>query len=433
MIEHIELTKRFDKISPLSINDFIDSDGYNVFKEVLKMKQSDILNEITLSKITGRGGAGFPVSIKMKSFARETGIKYIVCNADEGEPGNFKDRYLMEKDPHQIIEGMLISAFSTGATYGYIYIRGEYSNAISIIKHAVEEAYKNKYLGANILGSDFSFDIEIRRGAGAYICGEEFSLIESIEGKAGRVRVKPPYPTEQGVYNKPTLMNNVETFCNLPFILRIGGKEYSKIGNKFATGTKLISLTGNVKNTGVYEVPFGTTIREVIEVLGGGTLENRKIKMVQLGGASGVIIPESFLDVEIDNEKIANFDSKIGAGAIIVIDERFDLFDLVLKNMEFFKHESCGKCTPCREGTVQLYKLLEKIANGTGHLKDLEKLKELSINVKENSLCGLGMAAPNPILCTLEIFYDEYVERINQHHSKRSIDKGLISDASITR
>jgi NADH-quinone oxidoreductase subunit F len=433
MIEYIEITKRFDKISPFSINDYIKLDGYKVLKKVLKMKQSDVINEITLSKITGRGGAGFPVSVKMKSFANESGIKYVVCNADEGEPGNFKDRYLMEKDPHQIIEGMLISAYSTGATYGYIYIRGEYSDAIRTIKHAVDEAYKNKYLGTNILGSDFSFDIEIRRGAGAYICGEEFSLIESIEGKAGRVRVKPPYPTEQGVYNKPTLLNNVETFCNLPFILRIGGKEYSKIGNEFETGTKLISLSGTVKKTGVFEVPFGTTIRDVIEVLGGGTLENKKIKMVQLGGASGVIIPESLLDVEIDNEKFANFDSKIGAGAIIVIDERFDLFDLVLKNMDFFKHESCGKCTPCREGTVQLYKLVEKIANGTGQLKDLEKLKELSINVKENSLCGLGMAAPNPILCTLEYFYDEYLERINENHSNNSDNKGFISDATIRR
>ena len=326
MIQRKELTKRFKKIDPLSITDYLKTDGYKELKKALSMSKEEILEEITLSRITGRGGAGFPVSMKMKSFSKETGQKYVVCNADEGEPGNFKDRYLMENDPHQIIEGMVISAYSTNASKGFIYIRGEYQNAIAIMKHTIQEARKHNFLGENIFATDFDFDIEIRRGAGAYVCGEEFALIESIEGKPGRTRVKPPYPSEKGVYDLPTLINNVETFCNLPFILRIGGLEYSKIGSNYASGTKLISLSGNVKNKGLYEVPYGKSIREVINHLGGGVPNGHKIKMVQLGGACGAIIPPSLLDMDIDNEKFETFDSKMGAGAIIVIDDRQDLF-----------------------------------------------------------------------------------------------------------
>ena len=276
MIQRKELTKRFGKIDPLSITDFLTMDGYRMLKKALSMKQDDILEEITQSRITGRGGAGFPTSIKMKSFSNESGLKYIICNADEGEPGNFKDRYLMENDPHQIIEGMLISAFSTGASKGFIYIRGEYQKAISIMKHTIEEARRHRFLGTRIFDTDFHFDIEIRRGAGAYVCGEEFALIESIEGKPGRTRVKPPFPSQKGVFDQPTLINNVETFCNLPFILDIGGKKYSEIGSSFASGTKLISLSGNVKNKGLYEVPFGRTIKEVINVLGKGVKDIKK-------------------------------------------------------------------------------------------------------------------------------------------------------------
>lgn len=414
MIERIELTKRFNKIDPLSINDFLKFDGYKIFKKALTMKQSDIINEIATSRITGRGGAGFPVSIKMKSFADESGMKYIICNADEGEPGNFKDRYLMEKDPHQIIEGILISAYSTGASKGFIYIRGEYSKSISTMRHTIEEAYINNYLGKNILGTEFCFDIEIRRGAGAYICGEEFALIESIEGKPGRTRVKPPFPSQQGVYNMPTLINNVETFCNLPFILRIGGEEYSKIGSEYASGTKLISLTGNVNKKGLYEVPYGRTIKEVIEILGGGIKDNKEIKMVQLGGACGAIIPPELLDMDIDNERFVIFDSKMGAGAIIVMDESFDLFDIILRNMEFFQHESCGKCIPCREGHVQIVNLVRKFVRYSATKEDYVSLESLANVINETTLCGLGQTSMTSIISTMMFFQEEYEQRIRE-------------------
>lgn len=421
MIERKELTKRFDKINPLSIEDYCMEDGYKMFKKALTMKPIQILEEITLSRITGRGGANFPTSIKMKSFFREKGEKLIICNADEGEPGNFKDRYMMEKDPHQIIEGMLISAYTTGASKGYIYIRGEYSKAIDIMKHTINVAKKHHFLGDNILQTDFSFDIEIRRGAGAYVCGEEFALIESIEGKPGRTRVKPPFPTEQGIHLKPTLINNVETYCNLPFILRIGGEKYSEIGSDYASGTKLISLSGNVKNKGLYEVPYGKTIREVIEQCGNGIKEDRNIKMVQLGGACGAIIPPTLLDMDIDNERFEIFDSKMGAGAIIVIDDRFDLFDIILRNMEFFKHESCGKCTPCREGHIQVVNLLKKFVDYKATTYDYNSLKSLAHVIHETSLCGLGQTSQTSIISTMEFFNEEYLKRIKESNKRSEV------------
>ena len=412
MIQHRVLSKRFDKIDPFNIDEFIMHDGYSMFLKALDMKPEEILEEITLSRITGRGGANFPTSIKMKSFAKETGQKYVICNADEGEPGNFKDRYLMEKDPHQIIEGMLISAYATGATKGYIYIRGEYTKSINIMRNAIKTAREQKYLGDNIFNTGMTFDIEIRRGAGAYVCGEEFALIESIEGKPGRTRVKPPFPSECGVFNQPTLINNVETFCNLPFIIDIGGQAYSEIGSDYASGTKLISLSGNVQNKGLYEVPFGKTIREVIEVLGGGTTEGRNIKMVQLGGACGAIIPPSLLDMDIDNERFEIFDSKMGAGAIIVIDDSHDMFDIILRNMEFFLHESCGKCTPCREGHVQIVNLIRKFVNYEATIKDYHSLESLASVIHETTLCGLGQTSPTSIISTMEFFQKEYIDRI---------------------
>ena len=419
MIERKELTKRFDKINPLSIEDYCMEDGYKMLKKALAMKPLDILEEIKLSRITGRGGANFPTSIKMKAFFNETGEKFLVCNADEGEPGNFKDRYMMEKDPHQIIEGMIISAYTTGANKGYIYIRGEYNKAIDIMKHTIKVSKKHRFLGENILDSKFNFDIEIRRGAGAYVCGEEFALIESIEGKPGRTRVKPPFPTEKGINQKPTLINNVETFCNLPYIVRIGGEMFSKIGSDYASGTKLISLTGNVKNRGLFEVPYGRTIREVIDICGKGIKDDKALKMVQLGGACGAIIPPSLLDMDIDNERFEIFDSKMGAGAIIVIDERFDLFDILLRNMEFFKHESCGKCTPCREGHIQIVNLLKKFVGYKATTYDYNSLKSLASVIHETSLCGLGQTSQTGIISTMEFFNEEYLERIRES-GKRS-------------
>jgi len=415
MIQRIELTKRFKKIDPMSFDDFVNFEGYKMFEKALfSLEPEQIIEEVTLSRITGRGGANFPTSMKMKSFSKMEGLKYIVCNADEGEPGNFKDRYLMENDPHQILEGILISAFATGATKGFIYIRGEYQKSIMIMKHAIRESRKHGYLGNDIFGTEFCFDIEVRRGAGAYVCGEEFALIESIEGKPGRTRVKPPYPSECGIFNMPTLINNVETFCNLPFILDIGGKAYCEIGSDYASGTKLISLSGNVNKKGLYEVPYGRTIREVIEVLGEGIADNHQLKMVQLGGACGAIIPPELLDMDIDNEKFEIFDSKMGAGAVIVIDDRHDMFDIILRNMEFFAHESCGKCTPCREGHIQIVNLIKKFCNYEATMNDYNSLKSLVAVVHETTLCGLGQTSPTSITSTMEFFNDEYMKRIEE-------------------
>ncbi len=419
MIEQRLITSRIGKINPLLIENILELDGYKTFEKVLSMDRLDVIDEIEKSKLRGRGGAGFPVSIKLIALAKEKDfIKYIICNADEGEPGNFKDRYLMENDPHQILEGMLISAYAAHATKGYIYIRGEFNHAISVMKNALDEMKSHNLLGDNILNSKFSFDIEIRSGAGSYVCGEEFSLLESIEGKPGRTRVKPPFPTSKGLFGKPTLINNVETFATLPAILKMGGEAYAKIGTPSSTGTKLISLSGNVKNKGVYEIAFGVSIRDVILKLGGGIPGNRKIKMVQLGGACGPMIPEYMLDMMIDFERFEEFESKTGAGAIIVIDDRFDLFDLLVRVAEFFAHESCGKCTPCREGNFQLINTLKKFQNKEATEKDLISLESQARVMHQTSLCGLGQTAPTAIISTLHYFRWEYINRIESFVAK---------------
>jgi NADH-quinone oxidoreductase subunit F len=320
----------------------------------------------------------------------------------------------MEKDPHQLIEGILISAYAIGAQKGYIYIRGEYQSAIYLVEQAILEAKKHGYLGEHICGKDFHFELEVRQGAGAYVCGEEFALLESIEGKPGRTRVKPPFPTEAGLFMKPTLINNVETFSTLPHIIDLTGEEYGKLGSDFASGTKLISLSGNVKRKGIYEVEYGTTIRQVIEELGGGVSGGNKINMVQLGGACGPIIPEHLLDMDIDNERFEIFNSKMGAGAIIVIDDRFDLFEILIRTMSFFEHESCGKCAPCREGHIQIVKLLQKFYDTKVTQKDYESLISLANVIHETALCGLGQSSTTSILATVEFFQYYYQQRIRQ-------------------
>lgn len=414
MLEMKVISRRFGKVNPASIEDFIRTNGYNALKKAIKMEKTSIIEEVQTSKLRGRGGAGFPTHLKMMGLAKETNLpKYIICNGDEGEPGNFKDRMMMENDPYQIVEGMTIVAYATSASKGFIYIRGEYQDAIKALKHATEEARKNNYLGEKILGSNFNFDIEIRSGAGSYVCGEEFALIESIEGKPGRTRVKPPFPTSKGVYNQPTLINNVETFANIPEIINVSGKEFAKIGTPSSTGTKLICLSGNVNKPGIYEIPFGVPIRDVIFELGGGVKNNRSIKMVQLGGACGPIIPEYMLDMIIDYERFEEFESKTGAGAIIVIDDRFDLFDILLKTVHFFEHESCGKCVPCREGHTQLVLLLKKFINKVATTKDLDSLESLARVMHQTSLCGLGQTSPTSIISTLRYFRDEYIDRID--------------------
>lgn len=407
------LTKRIGHINPLSIKDAMEQNSYEQFKAALKRDRFDLIDEMKTAQLRGRGGAGFPMHIKLMSLIKEeSSPKYIVCNADEGEPGNFKDRYLMENDPHMIIEGILIAAYITGANKGYFYIRGEYNKAISVMKWAVDEARKHNVLGKNILGSKVDFDIEIRVGAGSYVVGEEFAMIESLEGKAGRTRIKPPFPTDKGLFNKPTLLNNVETFSNLPFIIKMGGKKYSEIGTDTSKGTKLISLSGNVNKPGVYEIPFGITIREVIQTLGEGIPKNRKIKMVQLGGACGPIIPEFMLDMQIDYDRFEEFESKTGAGAIIVMDERQDLFEILKRIVKFFAHESCGRCTPCREGHAHLEQLIQKFFDHDGTPKDLYSLESLARVVHQSSLCGLGQSSPISIISSLSYFREEYHNRM---------------------
>ncbi|MBI9008870.1 MAG: SLBB domain-containing protein [Tenericutes bacterium] len=412
MIQMKLISKRFGSINPLSIDSYMNADGYKGLEKALKMHPNKIIDELEKSRIRGRGGAGFPAHTKVRALSKQSGDKYIVCNADEGEPGNFKDRSIMENDPHAIIEGMIILAYATGASKGIIYIRGEYQNAIMIMKASIKAAEEKGLIGENIQNKSFDFKIEVRSGAGSYVCGEEFSLIESIEGKPGRSRTKPPYPTEKGIHNLPTLINNVETFANFSHIILMGGDEFAKIGTKSSTGTKLISLSGNVKNKGLYEVPFGTSIRDVIFKLGKGVKNNRKIKMVQLGGAAGPIIPEYMLDMSIDFDRFENFDSKTGTGAIIVIDDRFDLFDILLINMKFFVNQSCGKCAPCREGHVQIVNLLNKFINHRATEKDLMSLENLANVIQQTSLCGLGQSSMTSIISSLRYFRDDYFSKV---------------------
>ncbi|MDD3958124.1 MAG: NADH-ubiquinone oxidoreductase-F iron-sulfur binding region domain-containing protein [Candidatus Izemoplasmatales bacterium] len=414
MIEMKLISKRCGIINPQSIQDFIKHDGFSVLERVIKNPDHQYLSEIEVSRLRGRGGAGFPVATKINAFAKETcDAKYIIMNADEGEPGNFKDKYLMEKDPFGLIEGMVLVAYLTQATHGYIYLRGEYLQARTLLENALDLARKEHYLGKNIRQSSYDFDIEIRMGAGSYVCGEEFALIESIEGKPGRTRVKPPFPTSVGLFGKPTLIQNVETFQTIPFIIDIGGSAYQKIGTKSSTGTKLISLSGNVLHKGVYEVPFGIPIRTVIDELGGGMEHNRKLKMVQLGGACGPIIPDYMLDMIIDFERFEEFDSKTGAGAIIVMDDRFSIFDILIRIVTFFEHESCGKCTPCREGHQQLRIILSRFVRKQAGIEDMIALESLARVMHQTSLCGLGQSSPTAIISTLRYFRDDYIDRLD--------------------
>jgi NADH-quinone oxidoreductase subunit F len=414
MITQNLITKRCGVIDPRNIDSSIQAGAYSVLAKVLKQTPLSVIEEIKKSKIRGRGGAGFPAHVKMMGLYQEKSPqKYVVCNADEGEPGNFKDRYLMENDPHQILEGMLIAAYATGATKGYIYIRGEYQESIQIMKNAIVQAYEKGFLGQQLMENPFTFDLEVRSGAGSYVCGEEFSLLESIEGKAGRTRVKPPFPTSKGLFMKPTLINNVETFANYPVIMDLTGAKYAEIGTPTSTGTKLISLSGNIQNKGVFEVPFGVPFRQIIDELGGGIPNGRSLKMVQLGGVCGPIIPEYLIDMIVDYERFEVFESKTGAGAIIVIDDHQDLFSILENISDFFAHESCGKCTPCREGHAQIKKTLNRFIHFKACEKDLTSLESQARIMHQTSLCGLGQSAPTSIISALYFFRNTFFDRIN--------------------
>lgn len=422
-----------DIIDPENIDHYIARDGYFGLEKTLKSSQENIINEMKQSGLRGRGGGGFPTGRKWEfAYNNVSDQKYIICNADEGDPGAFMDRNILEKDPHSVLEGMMIAGYSIGATKGYVYVRAEYPLAAKRLQKAIDDAYTYNLLGNNVLGSDFTFDIEIRLGAGAFVCGEETALIASVEGERGMSRIKPPYPANKGLFGKPTIINNVETLSNVPQIILKGSDWFRSYGTKDSPGTKVFALAGKVRNQGLIEVPMGITLGEVINEIGNGVSKKRTFKAVLTGGPSGGCLTEKHLHESVDFDNLVRLGSMMGSGGMIALDDHDCMVDIAKFYLDFMVDESCGKCTPCREGTVQMYKLLDKITNGTGTIKDIETLKELAYNVKDGSLCGLGMTAPNPVLSTLEHFYDEYLEHVNDHRCKASSCKGLINEYIIT-
>ncbi len=414
-------------INPEDIDEYIAFDGYKALEKVLmEMTPEEVIEEITKSGLRGRGGAGFPTGKKWFLTRNvEADQKYVVCNADEGDPGAFMDRSILEGDPHSVIEAMIIAGYSIGATKGYIYVRAEYPIAVHRFDVAIKQAREYNLLGKNIFGTDFSFDIEIRLGAGAFVCGEETALLESIEGRRGQPRVKPPYPANSGLWGKPTLINNVETFANITRIILNGAEWYSKIGTETSKGTKVFALGGNVINTGLVEVPMGTTLREIVYDIGGGIPNNRDFKAAQTGGPSGGCIPKEHLDTPIDYESLKEIGSMMGSGGLIVMDDSKCMVNLAKFYLEFTVDESCGKCTPCRIGTKRMLEILEKICNGEGSLEDLRKLEELTITIPKTAICGLGQTAPNPVISTLKYFRDEYLEHIKYKKCRTGECKAL--------
>lgn len=422
-----------DVIDPENINHYISRDGYFALERILTLTQKDIINIMKDSGLRGRGGGGFPTGRKWEfAFQNESDKKYVICNADEGDPGAFMDRNILEKDPHSVIEGMIIAGYSIGAHTGYVYVRAEYPLAASRLEVAIKQAYDKNLLGKNILGSDFNFDIEIRLGAGAFVCGEETALMKSIEGDRGMSKIKPPYPAKEGLFGKPTVINNVETFANVPYILFHGAEHFRKLGTKDSPGTKVFALTGKVRKTGLIEVPMGITLGEIIHKIGGGVSKKRTFKAVLTGGPSGGCLTEKHLEESVDFDNLVRLGSMMGSGGMIVLDDHDCMVDIAKFYIAFMVDESCGKCTPCREGTKQLHYLLERITSKEGTMEDIEKLKHLAKRVKESSLCGLGITAPNPILSTLEHFYDEYLEHINDEKCRSNVCKGLINEYVIT-
>lgn len=401
-------------INAESIEEAISVRGYEALANILEQNNPDaVIKEIEDSGLRGRGGGGFPTGRKWKFTAANRGGKsYVVCNGDEGDPGAFMDRSVMEGDPHKLLEGMAIAAFAIGADEGYIYVRAEYPLAIKRLRKAIADAEAAGYLGKNILGTDFSFELHIKEGAGAFVCGEETALIASIEGERGMPRPKPPFPANKGLFGRPTLINNVETLANVPVIMLKGAKWFSSLGTEKSKGTKTFALTGEVNNTGLIEVPMGTTLREIVFDIGGGIRNGKKFKAVQIGGPSGGCLTEEHLDLPMDYDNLIQAGAMVGSGGLVVMNEDTCIVEIARFFMNFTQHESCGKCVPCREGTKQMLKILEKIVAGKGEMEDIDTLEELAIAVKDGSLCGLGKTAPNPVLSTLKYFRDEYISHI---------------------
>ncbi|MDM9380387.1 NADH-quinone oxidoreductase subunit NuoF [Chlorogloeopsis sp. ULAP01] len=407
------------KVNPDRIESYIAAGGYQALYHVLReMSPTEVVDTITRSGLRGRGGAGYPTGVKWATVAKAKGErKFVICNADEGDPGAFMDRSVLESDPHRVLEGMAIAAYAVGATQGYIYVRAEYPIAISRLQTAIRQAQRLGLLGSQIFESPFDFKIDIRIGAGAYVCGEETALMASIEGKRGTPHPRPPYPAESGLWGYPTLINNVETFANISPIIRKGAEWFASIGTEKSKGTKVFALAGKIRNTGLVEIQMGTPLRLIVEQLGGGVPNNGIAKAVQTGGPSGGCIPASAFDTSVDYESLTALGSMMGSGGMIVMDHSTNMVDVAKFFMEFCMDESCGKCIPCRVGTVQLYRLLTKIRQGKASLTDLELLEELCDMVKNTSLCGLGQSAPNPVFSTLRYFREEYLALIKKANS----------------
>ena len=418
-------------INPENIDEYIAMDGYAALgKALTEMTPDEVIETILASGLRGRGGAGFPTGKKWelaRNLVKDADQKYVACNADEGDPGAFMDRSVLEGDPHALIEAMAIAAYAIGATKGFVYVRAEYPIAVSRLGIAINQAREYGLLGKNIFGTDFEFDMEIRLGAGAFVCGEETALMTSIEGKRGEPRPRPPFPAVKGLFGKPTVLNNVETYANIPQIILKGADWFASMGTEKSKGTKVFALGGNIKNTGLVEVPMGTTLRQIVEEIGGGIPGGKKFKAAQTGGPSGGCIPAEHLDIPIDYDNLLAIGSMMGSGGLIVMDEDSCMVDIAKFFLEFTVDESCGKCTPCRVGTQRLLEMLDKITKGQATLSDLDKMEQLCYYIKKNALCGLGQTAPNPVLSTLRFFRDEYVAHIVDKKCPAGVCKSLLT------
>ena len=415
-------------INPEDIKEYIAVDGYKALNKVLtEMSREDVIKCVTDSGLRGRGGGGFPTGLKWKfAAANEADQKYVCCNADEGDPGAFMDRSVLEGDPHVVIEAMAIAGYAIGATQGYVYVRAEYPIAVKRLSIAIQQAREAGLLGDNIFGTGFKFDLDIRLGAGAFVCGEETALMTSIEGNRGEPRPRPPFPAVKGLFGKPTILNNVESYANIPRIILNGAEWFAAMGTEKAKGTKVFALGGKIKHTGLLEIPMGTTLREVVEEIGGGVPNGKKFKAAQMGGPSGGCVPAEHYDVPLDYDNLIAIGAMVGSGGLIVMDEDSCMVDIAKFFLEFTVDESCGKCTPCRIGTRRLLEILEKITSGNGTMEDLDKLEELCYYIKANSLCGLGQTAPNPILSTLRYFRDEYIAHVVDKKCPAGVCKNLL-------
>ena len=415
-------------INPEDIKEYIAVDGYKALNKVLtEMSREDVIKTVTDSGLRGRGGGGFPTGLKWKFAAQnQADQKYVCCNADEGDPGAFMDRSVLEGDPHVVIEAMAIAGYAIGATQGYVYVRAEYPIAVKRLSIAIKQAREYGMLGKNIFGTGFDFDLDIRLGAGAFVCGEETALMTSIEGHRGEPRPRPPFPAVKGLFGKPTILNNVESYANIPRIILNGADWFANMGTDKAKGTKVFALGGKIKHTGLLEIPMGTTLREVVEEIGGGIPNGKKFKAAQMGGPSGGCVPAEHFDVPLDYDNLIAIGAMVGSGGLIVMDEDSCMVDIAKFFLEFTVDESCGKCTPCRIGTRRLLEILEKITSGNGTMEDLDKLEELCYYIKNNSLCGLGQTAPNPILSTLRYFRDEYVAHVVDKKCPAGVCKNLL-------